>query len=262
MKSVIAIVKDNDYDGIDLDWEYPDTEKEVAGFERLVTAVSQGRSTTSGPPRAGRCFLTMAASSNPGTLKWLGKDFLLETMDWINVMTYDYTGDWTNFAGHHSPLFRVVQAARRPAVDGAHDEIPARGTRHARQPAGGGHPTLRPWLRRVASLMHRPKAHPRPASRAATTTICTGSSTRRAGRAVWDSETQNPWLIAPDHKVVIGYDDAESVALKTEWAMKQGFRGVFFWQIGADLMPDDTNPLQEASRAKLRRRRAEKPRLK
>ena len=51
--------------------------------------------------------------------------------------------------------------------------------------------------------------------------------------------------------MVIGYDDAESVAFKTEWAMKQGFRGVFFWQIGADLMPDNTNPLQQAARAKL-----------
>ena len=68
---------------------------------------------------------------------------------------------------------------------------------------------------------------------------------------IWDKETQNPWLIAPDHKVVVGYDDAESVAIKTEWAMKQGFRGVFFWQIGADLLPDNTNPLQEASRKKL-----------
>jgi chitinase len=67
----------------------------------------------------------------------------------------------------------------------------------------------------------------------------------------YDAETKNPWLIAPDHKVVVGYDDAESVAFKTEWAMKQGFRGVFFWQIGDDLLPDDTNPLQEASRAKL-----------
>jgi chitinase len=26
-------------------------------------------------------------------------------MDWVNVMTYDYAGDWTQYAGHHSPLF-------------------------------------------------------------------------------------------------------------------------------------------------------------
>ena len=50
---------------------------------------------------------------------------------------------------------------------------------------------------------------------------------------------------------MIGYDDAESVAIKTEWAMKQGFRGVFFWQINADRLPDGTHPLQEASRREL-----------
>ena len=64
----------------------------------------------------------------------------------------------------------------------------------------------------------------------------------------WDDETKNPWLIAPDRSAVIGYDDAESVALKTEWAMKKGLRGVFFWQVAADRLPDGSNPLQEASR--------------
>jgi chitinase len=64
----------------------------------------------------------------------------------------------------------------------------------------------------------------------------------------WDDETKTPWLIAPDRKAVIGYDDAESVALKTEWAMKQGFRGVFFWQVAADRLPDGSHPLQQAAR--------------
>jgi chitinase len=64
----------------------------------------------------------------------------------------------------------------------------------------------------------------------------------------WDDETKNPWLLSPDRSIVIGYDDAESVKLKSEWAMKQGFRGVFFWQVAADRLPDGTNPLQEAAR--------------
>ena len=66
----------------------------------------------------------------------------------------------------------------------------------------------------------------------------------------WDNETKNPWLISPDRSVVIGYDDEEAVSIKTAWAMKKGFRGVFFWQIAADLLPDGTHPLQEASRKK------------
>jgi chitinase len=64
----------------------------------------------------------------------------------------------------------------------------------------------------------------------------------------WDEETKNPWAIAPDRSGVIGYDDAESLSIRTSWAMKQGFRGVFFWQINGDVLPDGTTPLQDASR--------------
>jgi chitinase len=30
--------------------------------------------------------------------------------------------------------------------------------------------------------------------------------------------------------------------------MQQGFRGVFFWQVAADRLPDGSHPLQEAAR--------------
>jgi hypothetical protein len=104
VKSVMAVITDNDYDGIDLDWEYPDNEKEITGFERLVRRFRKQLDEI-GAAKGRPMLVTMAASSNKGTLSWLRKEFLLETMDWINVMTYDYTGNWTDFAGHHSPLF-------------------------------------------------------------------------------------------------------------------------------------------------------------
>ncbi len=100
----MELVDGYDYDGIDLDWEYPDNAREVVGFERLSRRFRKDLDAIGA--RKGRPMaLTMAASSNPGTLEWLGKEFLLETMDWVNVMTYDFTGDGPNYAGHHSPLF-------------------------------------------------------------------------------------------------------------------------------------------------------------
>ena len=150
-KSVMAIVKDNDYDGIDLDWEYPDNEKEVAGFERLTRRFRKQLDeigTAKGQPM----FVTMAASSNPGTLKWLAKDFLLETMDWINVMTYDYTGDWTNYAGHHSPLFASSKQPGAPRSTSLSMKYLLEDRGLPANRLGGGHPALRPGLRRFRAV--------------------------------------------------------------------------------------------------------------
>ena len=61
-----------DYDGIDLDWEYPDTEEEVVGFERLARRFRKELDAI-GAKKGRPMVLTMAASSNPGTLSWLGE---------------------------------------------------------------------------------------------------------------------------------------------------------------------------------------------
>ena len=66
MKSIMEMVDEFDYDGIDLDWEYPDTQEEVVGFERLCRrfrkqldelVVQKGR----------HLAQTMAAAANPPT---------------------------------------------------------------------------------------------------------------------------------------------------------------------------------------------------
>jgi chitinase len=38
-----------------------------------------------------------------------------------------------------------------------------------------------------------------------------------------------------------------SIAMKARWAVQKGFRGIFFWQIAADRMPDGSHPLQETA---------------
>jgi len=250
VKSILAIVDEFDYDGIDLDWEYPDTREEVVGFERLSRRFRKQLDEL-GQKKGRHLFQTMAASSNPPTLKWLTNDVLLETMDWVNVMTYDYAGDWTPYAGHHSPLFasskqpgtpRSTELTLKYLVDRG---LPAQKLAVGLPLYGKGFAVSEPYAS-TKDAATRGRV-PRGGGYSNIAKLIKDESwTRR-----WDDETKNPWAIAPDGSAVIGYDDAESISLKTEWAMKQGFRGVFFWQIGGDLMPDGANPLQEASRKKL-----------
>jgi chitinase len=245
--AVIAVIDEFDYDGIDFDWEYPDNDKEVPGFERLTRRFRKELDAIGA--RKGRpMFLTMAASSNPGTLQWLDKAFLLENLNWINVMTYDFTGNWTNYAGHHSPLFassKQTEGARRSTELTMKHLLEERGLPADRLAVGiplygRGFGVKEPY----ASTNDQTKGR---APRGGGYREILRLQKDQGWTRLWDDETKNPWLLAPDRSAVICYDDPESVALKTEWAMKQGFRGVFFWQINQDRLADGSNPLQEAS---------------
>lgn len=245
LRAVMEIVDRYDYDGIDLDWEYPDTKDEIVGFERLTRRFRKALDAL-GERKGRHMVVTMAASANPGTLKWLGKDFLLETMDWINVMTYDFAGEWSDVAGHNAPLFASSKRPGRSiSVEATMNYLlEQRGLPADRLAVGiplygRGFAVDEPY----ASTKGRPKKR------------APGGDYVRISRLEkdpnwvrrWDDQTKTPWLISKKDPAVIGYDDAESVSIKTEWAMKRGFRGVFFWQVHGDRMPDGSNPLQQAS---------------
>lgn len=252
IESVMKIVGDADYDGIDLDWEYPDTEAEVRGFERLVLHFRRELDRLGGRKGGRHMLLTMAASSNPGTLRWLKTGFLVQTMDWVHVMTYDYTGDWTDYAGHHAPLKasskvkgtpRSAEATIAYLID--ERKMPADRLVLGIPLYGRGFGVEKPYA---------------PTKGRAKPKMPEGNYRNIAGlvekgwRREWDEETQTPWLYSPEGDAVIGYDDPDSVAIKAHWAREKGLRGVFFWEIGADRMPDGSNPLQDAAKKKLRGR--------
>jgi len=162
-------------------------------------------------------------------------------------MTYDYAGPWGDYAGHNSPLFA---SSKQPAGTPRSTErtmdylVKERGLPADRLAVGlplygRGFPVTVPYAstKGVAKGRHTAGGY-----RDYHELLAKGGWTRR-----WDDQTKNPWLISADGKGVIGYDDAESLTLRTDWAMKHGFRGVFFWQIAADRLPDGSNPLQDAA---------------
>ena len=173
----MEIVDQFDYDGIDLDWEYPDTKEEVVGFERLTRRFRKELDAL-GKKKGRPMVVTMAASSNPGTLKWLDKAFLLETMDWINVMTYDFTGDWTELRRPPLAALRLVEAAGGSSpFDGIDHEVPARGAGTARRTGWRWGSRSTAAASTSPSRMPRPRARRRRGSRGAITATSTSSRT-------------------------------------------------------------------------------------
>ncbi|TPX33584.1 chitinase [Synchytrium microbalum] len=102
-------------DGLDIDWEFPveggmDTnERSVLDSKHFNFLLYELRIHFNQLLTAGRVphhlELTIATSASSYIYKHLDLPGLLPYVDFINLMSYDYSGSWSPTAGHHSALY-------------------------------------------------------------------------------------------------------------------------------------------------------------
>lgn len=108
--SVLDFLNKYNFDGIDIDWEFPGSNGGHANDRNNFNALlRQLRDQLSSVGK----MLTLAVSANPRTIQ-SGYDIqtIVGLVDYISVMSYDYHGAFDNYTGHNAPLF-----AREDDVD-------------------------------------------------------------------------------------------------------------------------------------------------
>ena len=93
------------FDGIDIDWEFPGApgmnfpgkDYDCANFVYLMRDLRA----TIGPDK----LITAAFSAVPARLNNFDWKALSANVDYFNIMSYDLEGGWSDFTGHHSPLY-------------------------------------------------------------------------------------------------------------------------------------------------------------
>ncbi|KAL1899318.1 Chitinase 4 [Ceratocystis pirilliformis] len=113
--SCVDILKNLGFDGIDIDWEYPQNAQDAANYVALLKKVREKldaySATVEGNPRFELTVACPAGSTQYEKLDIAGMDRYL---DFWNLMAYDYCGSWDQTAGHQANLRPSNSAASTP----------------------------------------------------------------------------------------------------------------------------------------------------
>ncbi len=230
IQGVVDLVVAYDYDGVDLDWEFPADDVDKANLTWMAK-----RFRTLLDERKPGALLTTAQPGVDWAGKWLDEKALRDVFDLVAVMTYDMHGPWTRHAGHNAPLYRDPKDREECQ---AIKSFPLYMDYWAEQKGfkrskllvgvpcyGRGFP-VDAWYESFERGDETP--HPYVAYRDIPHLLAEGWVRH------WDADVSVPWLSREGTNELISYDDTESAALKGQWAAKNGYAGVFFWEISQD----------------------------
>jgi len=108
--SVMAFVRQYNFDGIDVDWEYPAHTGQGGKPEDTVnfsTLLGEMRAAIESEVRGNKekLLLTIAAPAGASAFNGLQLNVIHQHLDWINLMSYDFHGGWEPTAGFNTPLY-------------------------------------------------------------------------------------------------------------------------------------------------------------
>nr|WP_314899064.1 glycoside hydrolase family 18 protein [uncultured Deefgea sp.] len=222
------------FDGFDIDWEYPaspgndgnivrpeDTQNYtalLAEFRKQLDAVKPG------------LILTIAAPASPAKSEKIELEKIIPHLNWINLMTYDFTGPWSGATGHHAVLFGG--AKDRISVDSTVEDYLVRGIPSNKLVLGVPFYGYG-WT--VNSLENNGMYQP---------AIAKAKGPLEAGSAPYsylkklpgtehrDEKTRAFWKV--NGKDVWVYDDVQLLKEKIEFAKKKKLGGIMAWELSQD----------------------------
>lgn len=199
-----------------VDWEHPDNPKKGTDYVALM-------STLRAHLPAPHYILTSALPAGTWALQYIDLGKAASSMDYVNIMTYDFAGPWVSMSGYHSQLCTppnssadmktsgqtAVQYLRSKGVP-AHKivlGVPAYG----RSFVGASHINQRFTSSGGSEGTFEYNQLPRPNT-----------------QELVDQHAGAAYCVGGDGGFV-SYDNPDTVRMKAHFAKQQGLAGLFYW---------------------------------
>lgn len=221
-------LRENKYDGIDFDWEFPEGPQDKKNFVLLLKEVKEYFKKKGGV--ATYFLITMAVNPGHFYAQWLDYEGFDKFIDFYNVMTYDFHGSWSDHCGHNSPLYTGKDTFDNSSCDAAVDYIV--NTRLVKaEKVNLGIPF---FGRKFLTCGDINEKCPGNCKDEYMQYYTIHSLIGFGWQEKWDDAARVPYLIQSGGKNVISYDNAKSIKEKVKYALEKNLGGVFVWDITGD----------------------------
>lgn len=250
-RTAIEIMRQHDFDGIDIDWEYPGGGGKPGNIVRegdkhrytLLLREVRNQLDRAEQEDGKQYHLSTALSADPRKNNGLEHETLSQILDFVNVMTYDYHGAFDQKTNHQAPLYSNPNDPSPRADDffvDASMDYWANTAWDTEQLSMG----LPFYARSYANVENENHGLFQPFDGPARGTWGNGVyefwdinqniKPSAAFESYWDDSAKVAWLFSPSKDVMISYSNPKSVGIKTDYARQNGFGGLMFWSFSSD----------------------------
>jgi len=253
--SVVDFLREYDLDGLDVDWEYPVEGGEDSNsrspldrenFPLLMKVVREALD-AAGSVDGKYYLLTIAAAQSDAFVVNSDLSHSSAYLDFINIMTYDYAGDWEQLAHHNAPLYydknHPKETGPRLNVAGAVAGHLNGGVPHYKLVLGL--PFYGPgWINCPAPGQFQvcEGGEVPPGEKFGTyesftfdySDLKNNYINKNGYERYWNEAAKVPYLYNSEKKRFISYDDEESFLYKTAFVKTLDLAGVMSWDISSD----------------------------
>ncbi len=249
------LIEKYDLDGIDIDWEYPTLPgdnishrpEDKRNFSLMLEAL-RARLDKLGATHGGRHYLLTIAAADSEFVAGIEIERVSRSLDWINLMTYDFHNGLTPTTGHHAGLH---PSALDPANDRAADKA-------VKQFLDAGVPAKKlnlgvPFYGRAftdVTATHNglQQKYGRFLSAPTWDELKANFIGKNGYVRFWDARAQVPYLWNASTRTFVTYEDPQSLKLKMDYVKRHKLGGAMYWEQGLDKQEELLDVMDKALR--------------